>query len=108
MDAAGKPRILCVCQYGHSRSVALCRVLHARKFNAVAVGVGTAGGALAVLAAWADAICVLEPHFGQAVPDDCKHKIRVFNVGPDQWSNPYHPELIKLLEGMADVAGFVA
>lgn len=50
---------LCLCQYGHSRSVALARLLHSRGIPAVAAGVWTGGSAIAVLSEWADVIAVL-------------------------------------------------
>lgn len=103
-----KPRVLCICQYGHSRSVALCRVLHGRGFKAVAAGVSTAGDGLAHIAAWADVICVLQPSFSAHVPEEHRHKIRDFDVGPDRWSNPYNQELLSILTGMADAQGFTA
>lgn len=91
---------LCLCQYGHSRSVALARRLHHRGIPAVAAGVGTGGDAIAALAEWADTIAVLEPHFAASVPAQHRHKVVVFNVGRDRWSNPYHPELLGILEEM--------
>ena len=90
-------KFLCVCQYGHSRSVALCRVLHSRGIGAVAVGVGTNGGAIAPLAEWADVIAVLQPAFASHVPEAHRHKIADFDVGPDRWSNPYNQELLDIL-----------
>lgn len=97
--------VLCVCQYGHSRSVALARALHARRIPAVACGWLTAGTGLAALAAWADRIAVLEPGYAAHVPADHRAKIIVIDVGPDRWSNPYHPELAALVDRLAHAAG---
>jgi hypothetical protein len=94
---------LCVCQYGHSRSVALAREFHKRGFNAVAVGVGTAGKeAIAALSEQAIRICVLEPHYENAIPVEDRNRVWVFNVGRDKWSNPYSPELAGILSKMLD------
>jgi hypothetical protein len=92
---------LCICQYGHSRSVALTRVLHGKQVGAVAVGYATNGGALALLAAWADVIAVMQPEYSQYVPEEFRHKItNHFDVGPDRWSNPYNQELLNILMGL--------
>lgn len=93
-------KFLCICQYGHSRSVALCRVLHGLGHSAVAIGAGTSGDAIGSLAPWADKILTLQPGFGRIVPPDHFHKVIEFDVGPDRWVNPYHPELHAILSGM--------
>lgn len=98
-----KPLFLCVCQYGHSRSVALAREFHKRGYNAVAVGVGTAGKkAIEALSEHATRICLLEPHYENAIPPEDRSRVWVFNVGRDKWSNPYHPELASILSSMMD------
>jgi len=93
-------KCLCVCQYGHSRSVALTRVLHHEGHHAVAVGWQTSGTSLSLLAAWADKIFVLEGWFAKFVPEEHRHKVVAFDVGPDRWSNPYHPDLSQTLWAM--------
>ena len=95
-------KFLCICQYGHSRSVALSRVLQQRGHAAVAIGWMTSGDAMKPLAQWADKICVLETHFRQYVPSEHIGKVIDFNVGRDRWSNPYNQELLAILGGMAD------
>lgn len=91
---------LCICQYGHSRSVALARRLHRRGIPAVAAGAGTSEDAISVLSEWADVIAILEPHFIKAVPKHSQHKVVVFDVGPDRWKNPYSSELEEIIEQM--------
>lgn len=93
-------RYLCVCQYGHSRSVCLTRVLHGRGDEAVAVGWMTSGSALDGLAEWADTICVLEAAYASHVPSRHLRKVVVLDVGRDRWSNPYHPELFSILSDL--------
>lgn len=95
-------KVLCVCQYGHSRSIAACRAFHARGVPAVACGVGTAGSALAVNAEWADRICLMDDYFVGAIPEPQRHKIVSLHVGPDRWVNPYHPELREMIEALID------
>lgn len=93
---------LCICQYGHSRSVALSRVLQQRGHAAVAIGWMTSGNAIQPLSQWADRICTLETHFRQYVPNEHIGKVLDFNVGPDRWVNPYNQELLGILEAMVN------
>lgn len=90
---------LCICHYGHSRSVAMVRALHGLGHEAVACGVGTSPSALELLAQWADGgIILAESAMGSMIPNHTmyEHKFLHWNVGPDKWSNPYHPELAAL------------
>lgn len=95
-------RFLCVCQYGHSRSVALARRLHARHVPAIAAGVGTAGPWFPQLCAWASHVLLLDDALRGSIPAEHAAKVVSFHVGPDRWVNPYHPELAELLERMVD------
>ena len=90
-------KILCVCQYGHSRSVALARVFHSMGHGAVSIGWATNGGAIECLSDWADIIATLETQYARYVPIRSTAKIVDFNVGADRWVNPYHPELARIL-----------
>jgi hypothetical protein len=91
-------KFLCICQYGHSRSVACCRVLHGQGQTAVAAGWSTSGDAIAVLSRWADAICLVSGVDGLTqIPYDQRHKVHNLDVGPDRWSNPYNQELQEIL-----------
>lgn len=94
---------LCVCQYGHSRSVALCRALHARNMRAVAAGTATAGIALALLAEESQSIFLLDDSLRDKIPKEYQHKIVSFHVGADRWVNPYHPELRDILDKKLDL-----
>lgn len=89
-------RWLCICHYGHSRSVALARVLHGQKLPAVAAGWTSSGDALTTLSAWADIIALMTPDGLAKIPPEHRHKVHDFNIGPDAWSNPYHPELLAI------------
>lgn len=92
---------LCVCQYGHSRSVALVRRLHHRGINAVAAGVGTAGPLfLKAMCDEATHIFLMEPHFVLHIPKEFRHKVVVMDVGPDIWSNPYNQELLQKVDDL--------
>jgi hypothetical protein len=91
---------LCICWYAHSRSVALARLLQSKGQAAIAIGVGTSGDAISVLAPWADRIFVLETSYKNFVPVEFHDKVVIFDVGPDVWVNPYSPQLAAILEGM--------
>ena len=57
MKALKNCRILCVCRWGHSRSVAMAKTLHHMKIEAVSGGFQGAGPeVLQMLSAWADVI----------------------------------------------------
>ena len=94
--------ILCVCQHGHSRSVALAREFHKRGIPAVAMGVSTAGPAGEVLMREAAAICLLDDALRGAIPGGYGAKVDSFHVGPDRWVNPYNTELAGILSVMID------
>ena len=87
----------CICTYGHSRSVALCRVLHDGGVKAVACGYATGGDALNILCEAADKICILDSYMKDKVWEGHHHKLVDFAVGPDRWSNPYNQELLGIL-----------
>lgn len=90
-------KFLVICQYGHSRSVALKRSIDGIKpegtHAAVAIGWATSGDAIEVLAAWADRILVMCGHAYEHIPEEHKSKIIDCQLGHDQWSNPYNQDL---------------
>ena len=92
-------KFLCICQYGHSRSVACTRILHLHGKDAVAIGWSTAGAeAIRLLSAWADKILLCDgqaKHYIQLIHTD---KVLNFDPGPDKWSNPYNQELLDIFE----------
>jgi hypothetical protein len=99
-------RVLCVCQYGHSRSVALARLLHAQNIQAVAVGWQTAGCDFLEAIAWQSTkIITLQDGYFSIIANQIpwfptKRFCSCFDVGPDRWVNPYNPELADLLSKM--------
>ncbi len=99
-------KALCICQYGHSRSVAMCRVLHHRNHEAVACGVGTALSAIPALVAWADVIILMQGTFAWSIPKEFGDKVVINDVGPDIWSNPYNPDLRALCDRFIKAKGW--
>jgi hypothetical protein len=97
-------RFLCVCQWGHSRSVAAARALHYAEQSAIACGWQTAGDGLPVLCDWATDILILSDEFREKIPEAYRHKITSLHVGHDVWANPYHPELFAIVKGLLERA----
>jgi hypothetical protein len=97
-----KLRFLCICQYGHSRSVALARVLHGMGYEAIPIGYGTSPSSIDPLGEWADMILIVDrgAWFLVNSATQLKNKSHDFDVGPDRWVNPYHPELQTIFEAM--------
>jgi predicted protein tyrosine phosphatase len=99
MEGIREMKYLCVCQEGHSRSVALVREFHSRGIEALACGWRSSPNGLKHLCEWADKIFVLETAFKNKIPDEHKHKVvTTIDVGADKWVNPMHPELAKLVK----------
>lgn len=91
-------KFLCVCQYGHSRSAALVRILHGLKMAAVCIGYETDYGDVSIpLSEWADTIFLFCPEALDIIPSEHHSKVVDFNIGPDKWSNPYNQELLKIV-----------
>lgn len=92
-------RFLTVCEGGVVRSVSMATVLR-WDFGQDAIPVSSAKSgpeAIFLLAEWADYIILMEPKFETCIPKKYAHKIRVFDVGPDVWGNPMHPELRQMV-----------
>lgn len=101
-------KFLCICQYGHSRSAALVRVLHGAGHEAICLGTATARPeTIAHIGIWADVVVVMEPRFSKSVPFALKDKLVQFDIGPDKWSNPYNHNLLEMLRIMAIRMGWV-
>ena len=90
-------KFLCICTYGHSRSVGACRVLHGLGHQAVAIGTATGHTAATILSVWADKIICMTPEGPQLIPQADKHKIVDCDIGPDRWSNPYNQEMLEII-----------
>lgn len=95
-------KILTICEGGNVRSVCLARILKTEYYqNAVAVGANHALSEAngrepgTMLCRWADLIVIMSEHFraGVPIPEDCKHKVRICEVGHDVYGTPMHPEL---------------
>jgi hypothetical protein len=55
-----------------------------------------------MLAGWADVIVVTaDEGVLKRIPSKFSHKTSWANVGPDQWGNPMHPELLEIMKQVA-------
>lgn len=90
-------KLLCVCEQGQVRSVALAGILKKRKFDVLACGVNAnSKETLDMLIAWADTVIALSKKVQDKLPKD--EKVVLLDIGYDNWGNPTDPELIKTLE----------
>lgn len=90
---------LCICQWGHSRSVAMTRILHGNGFQAVACGYAGSITALEFLSERADVILIAASYMSSFVPEQHRHKVVDLDIGEDRWSNPYNHDLLDLCKG---------
>ena len=96
-----RPRkILCICQRGNSRSVALA-YLFKDVFNqdAIAIGCDTAEeDTRQMLYKWAECILVVDSKLKDIVHDELperyEEKFAIWDVGPDRYFLGFHPELL--------------
>jgi hypothetical protein len=92
-------KILCMCQGGNSRSVALGFLMKYR-YGEDALACSwekNSAETLKMLFDWADKIIILQAHFIQYVPAEYHEKVGVVDVGADVWCNGLHPDLLNLL-----------
>ena len=92
-------KVLCVCHAGYVRSAATAMILKDRGFDAIAVGVNHASSeTLDTLGNWADKILLAEPSMIWKFNANHHGKVeRNFTIGEDEWGNPSHKELWKLI-----------
>ena len=82
-----KMRILCLCQQGNSRSVALAFLLK-RHYHADALAAGLVTASketLDMLYDWAEHIIVTDKELVAMVPENVQGKLHLWDVGTDIW-----------------------
>lgn len=97
-------KVLCMCQGGNSRSVALAFLMKYRygEDSLSCSWEKNSPETLKMLFEWADRIFVMQEIFRQYVPVEYHEKLHVVDVGPDIWGNGLHPDLLNLLIGMLE------
>ena len=87
-------KILCVCEGGNSRSVALAW-LFKKHLGMDAISIGTRDNSvdtLEMLYNWADHIILTDKKM--KVPEHLNGKVRVYDVGPDRYFQGFRDSLI--------------
>lgn len=95
-------KVLCICEWGENRSVAVAHHLKFLGHETLAIGVkATTPATRRMLYRWADRIIVVDEYIRDFVtndeqthPDD-KAKVQLWNMGPDrlEWSRPLNKQL---------------
>lgn len=91
-------RVLCVCQGGNVRSVALAtRLKQKYRVDALACGVEkNSAETLTMLCEWADVIVPMSEPVSVCIPGQFARKMHICDVGPDRFGSPAHLELVDL------------
>lgn len=89
-------KVVCICERGNSRSVALAWILKDQLgHDAVAIGIKTAGEALKTfLYEWADKIILVDKQFVDEIPKTYKKKLLVWDVGLDRYFRGFEQDLL--------------
>jgi hypothetical protein len=89
-------RIVTVCEEGLNRSVAAKWLLQWRN-EVIAIGTArTSPDTLAMLWSWADRVILLDASL-KPQPPIPPAKLVLWDVGPDRWPRPMHPDLVSIL-----------
>lgn len=105
-------KVVTMCQGAHVRSVGL-KYLLTYKYGHEAVACGWESNTpetRAMLYEWADVIVIMESNMEKYIPKefhekDGRRKLFCYDVGPDRYGNPFHPEMQKMLIGMIEKHG---
>jgi predicted protein tyrosine phosphatase len=100
-------KVLCICQAGSCRSVALARYLKEWcKTDALVVSwEWNSQETIGMLCTWADRVVVMENAFQRHVPAGFREKTRTCEVGPDRFGSPFNKELWDLCKAFVDRGG---
>jgi predicted protein tyrosine phosphatase len=92
----GSMKILCICERGNSRSVALAYILKdGLNQDAIAMGIrANSEETKSTLYEWADHIVLVDKTFVNEIPKEYQGKLVVWDVGPDRYFLGFHPELL--------------
>jgi len=99
-------KILCVCEAGIVRSVALAIFLRENFHGIETLAVGTSHHSLDtihLLMQWADLIFVVDRSILNGMPTLAQNpRVRVIPIGPDLWGSPDHRSLHEKIESLRD------
>ena len=109
-------KILCVCNHGNVRSACMARELkdlngpykHDRimlpednRIEAIAIGGhSTTTNTINMLIDWADKVWMFgeTPITREQIQQIAGDKFTLFDIGPDKWANPFHPDLRSIMQ----------
>ena len=90
--------ILCLCERGNSRSVALAWMFKDYMLpahNAIAGGMRTMDDETKkMLYEWADRIILVDKMFENEIPEEYKLKLKIWDVGPDRFFRGFEQSLL--------------
>lgn len=87
-------KILTVCDQGNNRSVQFSHLLKYWNHDVIPIGIATTSEeTLLMLFDWADVIILTDSE--QKIPQEYQDKVKLFDVGEDNYPRPFNPELYK-------------
>lgn len=94
-------KLLTVCDQGNNRSVHFAHLLKYWHHDVIPIGLKTTSeSTLLMLFDWADYIIVTDKT--QEIPLQYKEKVRLFDVGEDNYPRPFNPELYQKVREILD------
>jgi hypothetical protein len=91
-------KIVVLCQRGNTRAAAVAWYLKRYlKHEVIAAGfVGTSRKTRRMLYNWSDVIICVAKRYAHWVPEEYRHKLKIWNIGRGRWFPGYHEDLIAL------------
>lgn len=90
-------KVLCLCQKGNMRSVALAFLLKKEHgVDALAMGLQTSSPETQrMLFEWCDWMILTSRRYLDLIPEPYRPKLKVWHVGTDRWFTGYAPDLVQ-------------
>ena len=100
-------KILCLCERGNSRSVALAWILKDQMgHDAIAGGMRTMSDRTKrILYKWADKVILVDKTFENEIPEEYRNKLKVWDVGPDRFFRGFELELLNMYTNFINAEG---
>lgn len=95
-----KHRVLCVCEGGNVRSVAMMHALHGHPHHPLGDVIAVGARVLSpeswdIFGTWAQTILVIgQSEIVSLIPDRFRSKVYHVDIGADHWGNPTNPALV--------------
>lgn len=89
-------KILCVCQKGNSRSVALAWFLRTEYgHETIPIGIRSlTDETKKMMYEWADLIILVSKRYRSEIPEEYRKKLKIWHVGTDIWFKGFADDLI--------------